>query len=135
MGQASDLQRQMFDAVSRGDMKVVRDLCHPGYRYTGQDGVEGVGVDAGVAVAELYSTAFPDLAFETLRTHEHDGVSVAELRFTGTHTGPLDTIPPTGRAVEGVLCNVVEVRDGRLWRERDYLDELSLLRQLGLAED
>jgi predicted ester cyclase len=60
-------------------------------------------------------------------------VAIMEFRVTGTHTGPLGDIPPTGRPVAGLVCNIVEVRDGLIWREHEFFDELSLLRQLGLA--
>lgn len=133
--EALTVQRTMFAAVQRGDIEALRDLIHPEYTYTGSDGVEQPGADAGIAVAELYTTAFPDLTIEELHSWTPaEDVSIMELRFRGTHTGPLGEIPPTGRRAEGTLCNVVEVRDGRVRREREYFDELSLLRQLGLAD-
>ncbi len=33
-----------------------------------------------------------------------------------------------------MACNVVEARDGKIHRERDYFDTLSLMQQLGLAD-
>ena len=57
-----------------------------------------------------------------------------EIVARGTHTGPLDGIPPTGRRAEVVGCNVVEIRDGKIHRERDYYDTMALMQQLGLAE-
>jgi ketosteroid isomerase-like protein len=132
---ALTVQRAMFAAVQRGDIKALRDLLHPDYTYTASDGVEQPGAEAGVAVAELYTTAFPDLTIEELHcwTPAED-VSIMELRFRGTHTGPLGDVPPTGRRAEGIVCNVVEVRDGRIRREREYFDELALLRRLGLVD-
>ena len=132
MTEAATIQSQMFAAVERGDAKVLRELCHSDYAYTGVDGVEHEGAEAGLAVAELYFTAFPDLTIEIVRSHSPtEDVAIAELRFSGTHTGPLDGIPPSGRRVQGTGCNVVEIREGRIWRERDYWDDLSLMRQIG----
>ncbi len=134
MSDAATIQREMFSAVERHDLARLRELAHPDYVYVGTDGVEG-DIEAGVAVAELYTTAFPDLSFEVRATHApSDDVSVVELVARGTHTGPLDGIPPTGRRAEVVGCNVVEIRDGKIHRERDYFDTMALMRQLGLAE-
>lgn len=135
MPDAATLQRQMFAAVEGRDLDRLRALYHPDYAYTGTDGVEHAGADAGLAVAELFTTAFPDLSFEVRAGHAvTDELAVMEVVARGTHTGPLDGIAPTGRRLEGVGCNVVEVRDGRILRERDYYDTLAMLRQLGVAD-
>jgi steroid delta-isomerase-like uncharacterized protein len=131
---ATAVQREMFALIERGELEALRELLHPDYTYTGEDGVEQAGADAGVAVAQLYTTAFPDLRFEIVAAHDAGDVGVCEIRARGTHAGPLAELAPTGRAVEVVLCNVVEVREGRIRRERDYFDGLSLMRQLGVAD-
>ncbi len=128
-------QRAMLAAVQRGDIGALRDMLHPEYTYTASDGVEQHGPEAGVAVAELYTTAFPDLVLEEVRAWSPaPDTAIMEFRFRGTHTGPLGDVPPTGRRAEGTVCNILEVRDGRIWREREYFDSLALMRQLGLAE-
>jgi steroid delta-isomerase-like uncharacterized protein len=135
MPSAVTIQMDMIAAVERGDVDRLRELIHPDYTYTGTDGVERAGADAAVAVAELYATAFPDLGFEVRASHApSDDVAILEVIARGTHTGPLGDVPPTGRTAEVVGCNVVEVRDGRIVREREYFDRLALMEQLGLAE-
>jgi steroid delta-isomerase-like uncharacterized protein len=132
---AATLQREMFAAFERRDLDRVRELAHPDYTYTGTDGVEHAGIEAGVAVLELYTTAFPDLSFEVRASHApSDDVAILEIVARGTHTGPLGDIPPTGRRGEVPGCNVVEMRDGKIYRERDYFDTQAILQQLGLAE-
>jgi steroid delta-isomerase-like uncharacterized protein len=134
MTDAATIQREMLDAVERHDFDRMRELIHPDYTYIGGDGVEQPGVDAAVAVAELYTTAFPDLRFEIRASHApSDDVAILEVIAHGTHTGPLGDVPPTGRSGAVVACNVVEVRDGRIVREREYFDRLAIMDQLGLA--
>jgi steroid delta-isomerase-like uncharacterized protein len=132
---ALTVQRAMLAAAVRGDMQALRETLHPDYAYTASDGVEQPGADAGVAVAELYTTAFPDLRFEIRASHApSDDVAILEVIAHGTHTGPLGDVPPTGRSGAVVACNVVEVRDGRIVREREYFDRLAIMDQLGLAD-
>ena len=130
---ALTVQRTMLAAAQRGDMQALRETLHPDYTYTASDGVERPGPDAGVAVAELYTTAFPDIVIEEVRSWTPSpDVAIMEFRASGTHTGPLGDIPATGRKGSLMVCNVVETRDGLIWREHEYFDELAMLRQLGL---
>ena len=132
---ALTVQRAMLAAALRGDMQALRETFHPDYAYTASDGVEQPGADAGVAVAELYTTAFPDVAFEEVRAWAPaPDVAIMEFRVTGTHTGPLGDIPPTGRRITGLVCNIVETRDGLIVREHEFFDELAVLRQLGVID-
>jgi hypothetical protein len=58
----------------------------------------------------------------------------APVRVLGTHTGELDAVPPTGRAivVQAVLyCELDETRT-RLWRVRAFFDLYDAAIQLGM---
>ena len=97
----------------------------------------GLGKAQARAYNEGFLTAFSDFSF-TLHKAIANGESVA-LHWTGggTHDGPLQTptgqtIPPTGK--RGTLSGVflVDVKDGKITRERTYWDEFELMSQLGL---
>jgi steroid delta-isomerase-like uncharacterized protein len=134
MTDVASVHRDMFAAVERRDFAGLRALYHPDYTYTGGDGVEQKGADAGVAVAEMYTTAFPDVRLETRHQYVDGSVSIIEFTARGTHQAELAGIPATGRSMEVVVCNVVEVQDGLIRREREYLDVSSILRQLGVLD-
>jgi steroid delta-isomerase-like uncharacterized protein len=133
MADAATVHREMFKAVENQDFGKLRALYHPEYTYMSGDGVEQKGADAGVAVAEMYTKAFQDLSFEIRNqfTPSSD-VSIIEFTARGTHKEELEGIPATGRQVEVVVCNVIEVRDGKIYREREYYDALSMMQQLGV---
>ena len=57
-----------------------------------------------------------------------------EFHFSGTHTGTWGGVPPTGKRVEGDVCNVMQFRDGKLVRERDYVNTLGIFMQLGVVQ-
>lgn len=135
MPDAAALHREMFDAVTSRDFSRLRSLYHPDYTYTSGDGVEQKGADAGVAVAETYMTAFPDMTMEIREQFApSDTVSIIEFTARGTHKEALEGIPATGKQVEVVVCNVVETAEGKILREREYYDALSLMKQLGVIE-
>jgi steroid delta-isomerase-like uncharacterized protein len=136
MADAAALQLEMLDALNCRDFTRLGSLYHPDYVYMTSDGTEHKGGEAGVAVAELYTRAFPDLTFEIRhRFAPSSDVAILELTARGTHRAELDGIPATGRSVEVVVCNIVEAQDGLIVREREYYDSLSIMRQLGVFED
>lgn len=134
MADVAALQQEMFELVQASDWERLRELFHPEYQYTDVDGSVG-GADEAIAMAKGYLDAFPDLSFTVRDQFGAGQKSVIELTARGTHTGPLQDIPPTGRTVEMVGCNVVEERDGLIYREADYFDTLTLMKQLGVIED
>ena len=135
MGEATSIQKQMIRTIEEHDLEGLRALYHPDYVYTGPDGVELKGAEAGVAVARTYTTAFPDLSFEVLTQHAAGtDTAIVEMRVRGTHKEELDGIPATGREVTLEGCNIVQVRDGKIVRERDYYDSGEMLKQLGVLE-
>ena len=134
MSDSTNIMRQYMEAVPRRDFVRIRELLHPQYSYTSGDGQRQEGPEAGVAVAQMYTAAFPDLKLEIKRMHAAgDDVVITEFIVRATHQGELMGIAPTGRKVEVLVCNVIEVRDGRIYAEREYLDTAHLMQQLGVA--
>lgn len=132
MADALGLQREMIEVIDSRDFTRLRELYHPDYEYWGSDGTTG-GIDVGVGVAEMYLAAFPDMTFSTAHETNCGDVAITEFIARGTHQGELAGIPATGKAVEVQVCNIVEVRDGKIWREREYFDQLGLMQQLGVV--
>lgn len=128
-----DAHQRMFEIVKSRDWTQGRDLLHPDYTYTGGDGHEAKGPDAGIEIAQTYTSAFPDLQIDVQAVHTSGDVAVAEIVVTGTHQGDLKGIAPTGRRIRLPLVNIVELRDGKIYREREYFDSLAMLQQLGVA--
>ena len=64
---------------------------------------------------------------------------VVEGIWTGTHTGPLDgpagQIPATGRSVVLPFCGVTTRSGDRIAAVTVYLDQMTMLGQLGLLPD
>src|SRR5919202_3446850 len=103
------------------------ELVATGDVYDGEDAVRGYFAES--------RRAFPDQRNELIALHHADDAVIAEVDLLGTHLGPLRALPPTGRAFR---CRVDAhfVFDGDdLVCERVYFDQLTIMRQLGLAHD
>lgn len=127
----SNIHKQLFQAWNDRDFDAYSALLHPEYSYTGGDGKEMTGgPSTGVAIAKLYASAFPDSAITVTNVYQSAGVSVCEFVARGTHGGDLMGIPASGRRVEIHVCNVIELRDGKAWREREYMDMATMMAQI-----
>lgn len=95
---------------------------------------EPLGSEQWTAFLEGFVAGFPDLRL-TVEAAVGEGDLVAQrIHFEGTHTGPFQGLPPTGRKVEfeGLELNR-HGADGRVVEHWFQLDALSLLQQLGLV--
>ena len=137
-----DTLRAGFAAYDAGDYDrfgdIVRGLLTPdcpvrGPQYTARGPAEIIPI--WVAFAD----AFPDGRHEWLVAEEFDGGAVLELRYNGTHTGPLETpngpLPGTGRVVSIDTAVVLTTRDGHVTSWHDYMDTFAFAQQLGLMPE
>jgi ketosteroid isomerase-like protein len=98
-----------------------------------------VGIEAFIGYGQAFLRAFPDGRIHGDRYVQSGDRVVVEGRFTGTHTGPLQTpagdVPPTGRPMVLPFADVFSVVDGKIAEHRVYYDTLGLLTQLGLMPE
>jgi steroid delta-isomerase-like uncharacterized protein len=133
MSDAASIARDYLDAWNRRDWARWRELFHPQYTYTGGDGQLQKGPEAGMAVGQMFATAFPDGKIDLKSVHATGDVAIAEFIGRGTHTGDLMGIAPTGRQMTIPVCEIYELRDGKIYAERQYMDMLHMMQQLGVA--
>jgi steroid delta-isomerase-like uncharacterized protein len=127
-----DVVTNYFKALGRRDVEAMAELWAP-------DGVDHIAsqVDAvGPSGVRAYFTelfaAFPDLALE-VRSMVAEGDKVAvHWTATGTMTGPMWGIEPTGARVRLEGLDLLEVRDGKIVRNDAVPDGVALARQVGL---
>lgn len=133
MDSASEkIARDYFDAWNRRDFDHARSLLRPDYIYSGGDGKQQKGPEAGIAVGQMYATAFPDGKLKIDRLYAAGDSVTVECTATGTHKGDLMGVEPTGRKVEVPVCTILELQDGKIRAERQYTDLLHVMRQLGV---
>jgi steroid delta-isomerase-like uncharacterized protein len=52
--------------------------------------------------------------------------------FKGTHSGNFMGIPATGKTIDIEGCTIARMVNGKIVEERDFMDNMSFLKQLGL---
>jgi steroid delta-isomerase-like uncharacterized protein len=107
---------------------------HPRYELVATGDVYD-GEDAVRAYFAESRRAFPDQRNELVALHHADDAVIVEFDLLGTHLGPLRALPPTGRAFRCRMSAHFVFDGDQLVCERVYFDQLSIMRQLGLAHD
>jgi steroid delta-isomerase-like uncharacterized protein len=119
--------RHQFDATLATFHHPRYELVATGDVYDGTEEVE--------RYFEETRRAFPDQRNELLAIHHADDAVLVEAVIRGTHLGPLRALPPTGRGFELPILSVFAFDRDRLLGERVYFDQITMLRQLGIARD
>ncbi len=133
------LARRIYEAFNRNDLDtavgeatddVQIELIAFGQTFHGKEGFR--------QFMQVFRTAFPDITLTMVNQVASEDQVVSEFTWRGTHRGPLPSptgdIPPTNRTVEMArVCEVWEVKSGKLAALRNYADAASWMRQLGLV--
>ena len=96
--------------------------------YALREGFEGIR--ASVAGAW---TAFPDYHEEILGLIGEGDRIVVHLGISGTQRGQWGPLPPSGKRVQFEEIVILQIRDGKVQRQRGIVDNLNALRQLGVV--
>ena len=103
------------------------ELVATGDVYEGEEAVRGYFAES--------RRAFPDQRNELIALHHADDAVIVEFDVLGTHLGPLRALPPTGRAFRCRSSAHFIFEGDQLVCERVYFDQLTIMRQLGLAHE
>ena len=91
-----------------------------------------VGIDSARAYYANYLTGFTEISFTIKDVFGMDDKLVKHWNFKGTHTGVFFGIPATGKKVDIDGVTLVRMENRKIAEERDFLDNLEFMQQLGL---
>jgi C-1 hydroxylase len=123
--------RTFIEAWNGGDFERLGDLMDEKCILTVGSQTFACGPSVTRGIAAHWRNGFPDYHFHLEDMIAEGDRVVARMPFTGTQTGPVLDIPPTGRKVrvnEIVFFRVVEGKIVEAW---EVYDEIGMRRQLG----
>ncbi|HAQ17702.1 MAG TPA: hypothetical protein DCR40_00530 [Prolixibacteraceae bacterium] len=91
-----------------------------------------VGIDKAREYYANYLTGFSDIQFTIKDVFGQGDKIVKHWNFNGTHTGVFFGIPATGKTVNIDGVTLVRMSNGKIAEERDFMDNLDFMTQLGL---
>jgi steroid delta-isomerase-like uncharacterized protein len=127
------VRRFVEEYQTLGKVEVAEALLAPDF----VDHAAAPGMPAGREGVKRLFAAFR-AAFPDFRAVIHDQIEegdkvVTRKTFHGTHRGELMGVAPTGKTVAFDVIDIVRVRDGRMCEHWNVVDQLALLRQLGVV--
>ena len=128
------MERLFEEVINRGQLDLIDELV-------AEDAVEheALPISTGEMRTDLRAwiselrRAFPDYHIDLEDLIVEGDTVVARERVTGTNSGPLLGIPPTGRRFCIDAIDIVRVDAGRVVEHWGLSDGTTMVRQLGLA--
>jgi steroid delta-isomerase-like uncharacterized protein len=132
--------KQLVDAFiqelfTKGDLDAVERYLDPGLinhdpPFPGApDGPEGIR-----QAAVMFRQALPDWHSEVEQLIAEGDIVVERFTASGTHRGDLMGVPPTGKVVVLRGIQMFRIENDKIVERWGRLDEVGLMRQLGLAQ-
>ena len=106
------------------------ELCAPGFTalIAGFPPMDLAGV---TGLAHVFYSAFPDIKQTVVDAVTDDEKVAVRFSATGTHTGELMGIPPSGKQINiGGMC-LFHISDGKVTEWAEVFDQMSLMQQIG----
>lgn len=133
-----EVVRKLGEALTNRDWTAFYDLMTEDCEWTDVPSGQTIrSVHELVHLCRAFTTAFPDFSIESITLIGQGNLVANEWSARGTHNGPLprsdgEDYPPTGRSFARTGVGIVELRDGKIARYRDYFDRQTMTEQLGL---
>ena len=131
------VRRAIEEVLSHGDWEVFEEIYAPNVVTHYQAPVVPAGKlegrDALRQIVESYRTAFPDLIATVEDVLAEGDKVVIRWTSTGTHRGPLGTVPATGKRVSVRAMAITRIAGGQLVEGWVMDDQLGMLQQLGVV--
>jgi steroid delta-isomerase-like uncharacterized protein len=132
--QNQEVVRACWEVANGHDASAFKNYYDKDVVYHG--GAEEIrGVENVTAYLQGYLTAFPDMKLTIEDIFSNGDKVFSRVRAEGTNTGEIMGMPPTGRHMEiRWIMNEARVVNGRIVEEWEIVDELEIMRQLGVVE-
>jgi predicted ester cyclase len=123
--------RRVYDLCTQKDLSALFELYDPGYIEHTSEG--DTSLEQLKQFTPVFFAAFPDISF-IVEDMVAEGDKVAyRVTVRGTHTGrQFMGITPTGNKIEMRNTSIKRIANGRLAESWGTLDNLSMMRQLGV---
>ncbi len=126
------ITKEALDALSAGDSDRFASYFDEAAEWGGDAFPNAAsGREAIRELAQGYVDAFAP-RFEIERQIASGDTVMTCYRYRGTHQGEYQGVAPTKRSIEGAVCSVSEIQNGKIVQRTEYWDEATLLQQIGV---
>lgn len=123
--------RMIEEGVNQGNESVLDELVSPTFRTREGDSMQAVGLEGFKELVASFRSAFPDGKLTIEEVVAEGNKVVTWGYFIGTHIGPLEGMPPTGKQVKVNDVDLYWVENGKVVESWTNFDQLGMMQQLG----
>lgn len=125
--------RRLIEAFNAGNLSVIDELIANNYVYREPMVGERRGPQGSKEITNTYRTAFPDAKMTIDEQIVSGDTVVTRWTGTGTQTGPLLGLAPTGRRITVTGIRISHLQNGKVVEDFENYDTLGMMRQLGVV--
>ena len=125
------VRRLIEEGINKGNERVIEELVAPNFA-TREESMRTVGVEGFKEMVAAFRPAFPDARMTIEDVIAEGNKVITWAYFTGTHRGPLEGIPPTGKQVKVKDVDLYRIENGKIVESATTFDRLGMLKQLGI---
>jgi len=123
-----------LEAWNEGNLALVDELFAPEYvSHNIRTNEDEVGLALEKESVTSFRTQFPDVNLTFDETIRMGDKTVSRWTITGTNTGPMGEIPPTGKKVRFSGITIQRYVAGKIVERWEASDRLTLMQQLGFT--
>jgi steroid delta-isomerase-like uncharacterized protein len=129
------IARRAYEEVfSKGNFSLADELYASAHvnHFPGNPPGLPSGLEGLKQLIAFYRSAFPDLHFTVEDQIAEGDRVVTRTTSTGTNTGPLMSVPATGKSVVVTGIQIDRIADGKIVETWGNFDQLGLFQQLGI---
>ena len=126
--------RWIIGLWDENNFDLIGEMTAEGWTF-GVNQLDPYGADTFPEAVSMYRKAFPDMK-NTIEEQVVEGdVVVTRGTTRGTHQGPLDEIPATGKKVAVPWVIFTRFKNGRIVEDWEIFDEHGFFKQLGIIPE
>ena len=127
--------RRMFVAMTSGDLNGLDEICHPDFVDHNPEPGQGPGLEGVKEGFAMFGVAIPDLDIAINDLFSAGDKVVTRVTMTGTNTGNLGEMPPSGNKVSVDNIDIIRFEDGVAVERWGQHDSLGFMQQLGVIPE
>ena len=130
--EASQLLDRYMDTINNVDMDLIEEIISPDYVLRSPMFPEPiVGIEGYKAMVTNTAVIFPDIHAEIIDIVIRGDELWGRFTLSGTNTGPIGELPPTGKPFQISGLAITTVADGMIISDETQWNVLDMFQQLG----
>jgi len=121
------------DIINQGNLDLINDTNFDDSITLLYSPENIVGIDNFKAYYSNFVNGFSNVEFTMVDVFGQGDKIVKHWRFKGTHTGDFFGMPATNNNVDIDGVTLVEMKNGKIAKEQDFMDNIVFMQQLGIA--